>query len=76
MYLGQLAYGRKLWGKAQGYLEASIALQPSVSAHLVLARVFDETDQPQKAQEQRQSGLVKRGRRRTSGSPSSTQLMC
>ncbi|MDU8022692.1 MAG: heme biosynthesis protein HemY, partial [Neisseria sp.] len=27
--------------------------QPSVSAHLVLARVFDETDQPQKAQEQR-----------------------
>ena len=42
MYLGQLAYGRKLWGKAQGYLEASIALQPSVSAHLVLARVFDE----------------------------------
>ena len=48
MYLGQLAYGRKLWGKAQGYLEASIALQPSVSAHLVLARVFDETDQPQK----------------------------
>ena len=53
MYLGQLAYGRKLWGKAQGYLEASIALQPSVSAHLVLARVFDETDQPQKAQEQR-----------------------
>ena len=53
MYLGQLAYGRKLWGKAQGYLEASIALQPSVSAHLVLARVFDETNQPQKAQEQR-----------------------
>ena len=49
MYLGQLAYGRKLWGKAQGYLEASIALQPSVSAHLVLARVFDETDQPQKS---------------------------
>ena len=53
MYLGQLAYGRSLWGKAQSYLEASIALQPSITARLMLARVLDETGQPQKAQEQR-----------------------
>ena len=53
MYLGQTGLRPQTLGKAQGYLEASIALQPSVSAHLVLARVFDETDQPQKAQEQR-----------------------
>ena len=53
MYLGRLAYGRQLWGKAKGYLEASIALQPSVSARLVLAKVFDETEQPQKAEAQR-----------------------
>ena len=53
MYLGQLAYGRSLWGKAQSYLEASIALQPSIAARLMLARVLDETGQPQKAQEQR-----------------------
>ena len=50
MYLGQLAYGRSLWGKAQSYLEASIALQPSIAARLMLARVLDETGQPQKAQ--------------------------
>ena len=74
MYLGQLGFGRKLWGKAQGYLEASIALQPSVSAHLVLARVFDETDQPQK-HKNNAIWFWKRGRRRTSGSPSSAKLM-
>ena len=53
MYLGQLAYGRKLWGKAKGYLEASIALKPSVSARLVLAKVFDEIGEMQKAEAQR-----------------------
>lgn len=52
-YLGQLAYGKQLWGKAQGYLEASLAIKPSVSAHLALARVFDETNQTQKADAQR-----------------------
>ncbi|PSJ80393.1 heme biosynthesis HemY N-terminal domain-containing protein [Neisseria iguanae] len=53
MYLGQLAYGKQLWGKAQGYLEASLAIKPSVAAHLALARVFDETNQSQKADAQR-----------------------
>lgn len=53
MYLGQLAYGKQLWGKAQGYLEASLAIKPSLSAHLALARVFDETNQSQKADAQR-----------------------
>ncbi|ASK26465.1 heme biosynthesis HemY N-terminal domain-containing protein [Neisseria chenwenguii] len=57
MYLGQLAYGKKLWGKAQGYLEASIAIKPAVAAHLALARVFDETEQPQKAEAQRKLAL-------------------
>lgn len=53
MHLGQLAYGEQLWGKAQGYLEASLAIKPSIAAHLALARVFDETEQPQKAEAQR-----------------------
>lgn len=57
MYLGQLAYGEQLWGKAQGYLEASLAIKPSLSAHLALARVFDETGQPQKAETQRKLAL-------------------
>lgn len=53
MYLGQLAYDRKLWGKAKAYLEASIALEPAVAARLVLASVLEETGQHQKAEEQR-----------------------
>ncbi|QEY24660.1 heme biosynthesis HemY N-terminal domain-containing protein [Neisseria animalis] len=57
MYLGRLAYDEKLWGKAQGYLEASLAVQPSLTAHLSLARVFDEAGQPQKAEAQRKLAL-------------------
>lgn len=53
MYAGQLAYANQLWGKAQGYLEASLALQPSVQARLALAKVFDETGETKKAEEQR-----------------------
>ena len=51
--LGQLAYSKELWGKAQGYLEASIAINPTLPAHLALAKVFDKTEQPQKAEAQR-----------------------
>ena len=53
MYLGQLAYDKQLWGKAQSYLEASIAVSPEVPARLALAKVFEETEQPQKAELQR-----------------------
>ena len=53
MYLGQLAYSKQLWGKAQGYLEASIAVKPSMQARLALAKVFDETEQGQRAEQQR-----------------------
>lgn len=58
VYLGQLAYNNKLWGKAQGYLEASLAVQPSMQARLALARVFDETNQTVKAEEQRKLALA------------------
>lgn len=57
MYLGQLAYGKQLWGKAQSYLEASLAIEPSVSAHLALAKVFDETDKDAQAEAQRKLAL-------------------
>lgn len=57
MYLGELAYGKQLWGKAQTYLEASLAIDPSMSARLALAKVFDETEQPEKAEQQRKLAL-------------------
>lgn len=53
LHLGELAYEQQLWGKAQGYLEASLTLQNSSEARLALAKVFDATNQTQLAAEQR-----------------------
>lgn len=55
--LGQMAYTQKLWGKAQSYLEASIAAGAPHQARLLLAKVLDEADQPRAAQQQRQQVL-------------------
>lgn len=55
--LGELAYSKQLWGKAQNYFEASIAVKPSVQARLALAKVFDEVNTGALADEQRQLAL-------------------
>ena len=47
--LGRLCKQLQLWGKAQNYLEASIAVQPSAQAHLELARFFDSLDRRDEA---------------------------
>jgi HemY protein len=39
--LGRLCVQRELWGKAQSYLEASLATRPTQAAHVALARLFD-----------------------------------
>ena len=39
--LGQLCARQALWGKAQSYLEASVAIEPAYAAHLALARLHD-----------------------------------
>lgn len=56
-HLGEMSYQKQLWGKAQGYLEASLSVKPTVQARLALAKVFDETEQPAKAEEQRMLAL-------------------
>ncbi|XXQ69342.1 heme biosynthesis HemY N-terminal domain-containing protein [Neisseriaceae bacterium B1] len=59
MHLGELAFGQQLWGKAQGYLEASLAIEPNNNAaRLALAKVFDETGNTQSASEQRRLVLA------------------
>ncbi|OAM26878.1 MULTISPECIES: heme biosynthesis HemY N-terminal domain-containing protein [Eikenella] len=58
LHLGQMAYAKQLWGKAQSYLEASIHAQASPQARLVLAKVLDEMEKPQQAEEQRQLVLA------------------
>ena len=56
--LGELAANRELWGKAQGYLEASLALEPTVQTRLALANVFDRAERVDAAQEQRRLALL------------------
>ena len=39
--LGKLCMRQTLWGKAQSYLEASVALAPTLDAHMTLARLME-----------------------------------
>lgn len=47
--LGRLCQQHRLWGKAQSYLEASLALRESRAAHLELARLFDSLGRREEA---------------------------
>ena len=49
MALGRLCPRQRLWGKAQSYLEASLAVAPSQEAHLELARLLDQLDRGDEA---------------------------
>lgn len=42
--LGRLCFHQELWGKAQSYLEASLALEASHSAHLLIAQIFEKLE--------------------------------
>ena len=39
--LGRICAAKALWGKAQEYLELSLALRPAARVHVALARVYD-----------------------------------
>jgi HemY protein len=45
MSLADLCAHEKLWGKAQSYAEASLAVAPNVDAHLALAALKEQTGQ-------------------------------
>ncbi len=47
--LGQMCLKAHLWGKAQNYLEAAIALNHNLEAHLELARLLDYLNRPEDA---------------------------
>ncbi|MDO8958673.1 MAG: heme biosynthesis HemY N-terminal domain-containing protein [Rhodocyclaceae bacterium] len=42
--LGRLCARQQLWGKAQSYLEASLAVASTCAAHIELARLFDHLE--------------------------------
>ena len=56
--LGRIAMRARLWGKAQGYFEASIGARPTPAACLALAELFEQQlQQPDKAAAYYQQGL-------------------
>ena len=72
--LGRLCFDQGLWGKAQSYLEASVAIEPTYTAHLALARLQEKLGNTDAARRHHresfelalaQLGAVTGGRRRT-----------
>lgn len=56
--LGRMCLRQRLWGKAQSYLEASLAVQPSQRAHLELARLFDQLERTEEANKHYRASAV------------------
>lgn len=55
--LGRLCAQQQLWGKAQSYFEASVAVEPTYSAHLELAQLNDRLDRPDDARKHYRASL-------------------
>jgi HemY protein len=55
--LGKLCARQELWGKAESYLEASLSIGPSYSAHLTLAQLKERRNLHQPAAEHYRKGL-------------------
>ncbi|HUQ27424.1 MAG TPA: heme biosynthesis HemY N-terminal domain-containing protein [Usitatibacter sp.] len=47
--LGKLCMRQELWGKAQSYIEASLALEPTHDGHMTLAALMERIGRPQEA---------------------------
>ena len=47
--LGRLCVSQRLWGKAQSYLEASLAVDETRDGHLELAHLFDQLERAEEA---------------------------
>jgi len=58
LVLGKLCARQKLWGKAQSYLEASISVEPTYSAHLELAQLHDGLDRADAARRHYRESLA------------------
>lgn len=56
--LAQLCSVQELWGKAQSYLEASLAIAPSVEGHIRMAELRTQSGQPGEACQHYQKALA------------------
>jgi HemY protein len=48
--LGKICMRQGLWGKAQSYIEASLALEPTHDGHMTLAALMEKLGKPQEAE--------------------------
>jgi HemY protein len=55
--LGELCMHQSLWGKAQSYLEASLAIDPSHTAYVQLGRLLERIGKPEEASQVYRQGL-------------------
>jgi len=55
--LGTLCREAKIWGKAESYLRASVAIRDSVQARLQLAKVYEATDRILDAESERRAAV-------------------
>jgi HemY protein len=55
--LGRLCAQQELWGKAQSYLDASIAIEPTYTAHLELARLHERLGSTEAARRHQRESL-------------------
>lgn len=56
--LGRLCARQGLWGKARSYLDASLSIEPTHSAHLELGRLLEREGKPVEAAAEYQKALV------------------
>jgi HemY protein len=59
--LAKISLRNQLWGKARGYLEASISKQPTAEAYRLLGGLLEQLDEPEKAAECYRQGLALSG---------------
>ncbi|MEK9877887.1 MAG: hypothetical protein VW684_14600, partial [Betaproteobacteria bacterium] len=55
--LGTFCREAKIWGKAESYLRASVAIRDSVQARLQLAKVYEATDRIPDAESERRAAV-------------------
>jgi HemY protein len=55
--LGRLCLRQELWGKAQNYVDASIAIEPGYAAHLVAAQLHEKLGNTANAQRHTKAAL-------------------
>lgn len=60
--LGRMCFRQRLWGKAQSYLEASLAVGETREAHLDLAMLCDQLERPDEANRHYRAGARLGGR--------------